>query len=350
MITGYQKAKFVSITQEQKDKVLRLSIFAALIVVFGIVYGLSGDQEEVPVSDLPAVSSESGGTVDKPLKPILKPVVPSFDVVRIGQQGTGVIAGRGTPTAKMEVMIGERVLGSATADMAGEWVLILERPLEPGSVELTIRSSLPDGSTLVSDDVVVVNVPERVAESFVESEKEGVVAVLTPRDGKGASRVLQRPGATPVGEIGDSLTLDTMDYSDDGIATVSGRALPRAQVVLYLDNGFWGQVKATDEGKWTIQPQKAVGAGKHLLRIDQVLDGGDVQLRIEQPFELGRPVDFDMQSGQVVVQPGNSLWHIARRVYGSGLRFTMIFQNNSDQIRDPNLIYPGQLFELPKKK
>ena len=49
----------------------------------------------------------------------------------------------------------------------------------------------------------------------------------------------------------------------------------------------------------------------------------------------------------VVVEPGNSLWRIARRTYGQGTRFTLIFDANRDRIRDPDLIYPGQVFNLP---
>jgi nucleoid-associated protein YgaU len=48
-----------------------------------------------------------------------------------------------------------------------------------------------------------------------------------------------------------------------------------------------------------------------------------------------------------IVQPGNSLWRIARRSYGEGLRYTVIYDANKDQIRDPDLIYPGQVFVLP---
>ena len=48
------------------------------------------------------------------------------------------------------------------------------------------------------------------------------------------------------------------------------------------------------------------------------------------------------------VQPGNSLWRLARRSYGEGLRYTEIYEANKDQIRNPDLIYPGQVFVLPK--
>ena len=48
-----------------------------------------------------------------------------------------------------------------------------------------------------------------------------------------------------------------------------------------------------------------------------------------------------------IVQPGNSLWRIARRSYGAGLRYTVIYEANRSQIRRPDLIYPGQVFTIP---
>ncbi len=45
---------------------------------------------------------------------------------------------------------------------------------------------------------------------------------------------------------------------------------------------------------------------------------------------------------------GDNLWQISRRVYGSGLRYTVIYDANQEQIRDPDRIFPGQIFVLPK--
>ena len=63
--------------------------------------------------------------------------------------------------------------------------------------------------------------------------------------------------------------------------------------------------------------------------------------------EVAAPAEVAVAEGRVVVQPGNSLWRIARRVYGEGPRYTVIYQANQEQIRDPDLIYPGQIFTVP---
>ncbi len=48
-----------------------------------------------------------------------------------------------------------------------------------------------------------------------------------------------------------------------------------------------------------------------------------------------------------IVSKGDSLWRISQRIYGRGYRYTVIYGANQTQIRNPNLIYPGQIFVLP---
>ena len=50
-----------------------------------------------------------------------------------------------------------------------------------------------------------------------------------------------------------------------------------------------------------------------------------------------------------IVQPGNSLWRISKRIFGEGVRYTIIYESNSDFIKDPDLIYPGQILTIPVK-
>lgn len=52
-------------------------------------------------------------------------------------------------------------------------------------------------------------------------------------------------------------------------------------------------------------------------------------------------------AGRAIIRRGDNLWTIAKRVYGSGLKYTTIFEANEDQIRSPDRIYPGQVFQLP---
>jgi nucleoid-associated protein YgaU len=77
-----------------------------------------------------------------------------------------------------------------------------------------------------------------------------------------------------------------------------------------------------------------------------VPDDSDVPTMVAEP--VGDPEGQRFASGKAIIRHGDNLWTIARRVYGRGIKYTTIYTANSDQIRDPDLIYPGQVFDLPE--
>lgn len=271
---------------------------------------------------------------------------PSFDVVRVTRGGTGVIAGRAEPGATVEVLANGKPIGTVEADNRGEWVLIFDDPLASGGSELSLTSRLPGEAAIDSPNIVVVVVPEQEEKGFVPSSDEGVVAIRTPRDGMGQSTILQKPRMSP--DFGGGLMLETIDYDGEGAATIAGRAAARADVRVYLDNELIGTVQTDDNSRWSLMPETKIPPGEHVLRLDQVIEEGEVQLRVEVPFNREKPLDLSRSEGSIVVRPGNNLWQISRKLYGTGFRYTVIFGANKDHIRDPDLIYPGQIFALPK--
>ena len=64
--------------------------------------------------------------------------------------------------------------------------------------------------------------------------------------------------------------------------------------------------------------------------------------------QAAKAIDPDQpRSGKVVIQPGNNLWKLSRVIYGKGMSYTVIYEANKEQIRNPDLIYPGQIFATP---
>ena len=47
------------------------------------------------------------------------------------------------------------------------------------------------------------------------------------------------------------------------------------------------------------------------------------------------------------VKSGDCLWNIAKRFYGNGAQYTKIYNANRGKIKNPNLIYPGQVLTIP---
>ena len=296
---------------------------------------------------------------------------PSFDIVRVTPTGEAVIAGRATPGASVTVLDGGQVLGVVVADARGEWVLLPGSPLPPGSRELSIVEQRPGSAEpLLSEKVVLLVVPEpsrTVTGAPAAGGDAGALAVAVPREGQGASRVLQAPavpneGGSSAGvETGDGapasavaaplppggVVVETMDYDAAGRVALGGRAQAGSSVQIYLDNILLGRADTDAEGRWQHSPERRIDPGLYTLRADQVAGSGKVTARVELPIQISRIPDTLPEGRKLVVQPGNSLWRLARATYGEGIRYTMIYEANRSQIRDPDLIYPGQIFELP---
>jgi nucleoid-associated protein YgaU len=262
------------------------------------------------------------------------PSLPAFDVVRVDAKGNTVMAGRAAPGAAVLILDGDKEIGRVTADNNGEWVFTPDAPLPPGTRQLGLRM-IDKGKTTASDKVVVMSVPAQGGE---------VLIVEQARDG-GKSRVLQGAGAAAGLK---TLSVDSADYDATGKVGLSGKAEPGAMVQVYFDNAFIGRATADEKGYWQVEAAGKATPGNHKLRADQIGANDSVIARVELPFPVDA-VKLTGNIGEVTVVKGNSLWRIARRAYGDGMFYTVIFEANQSQIKDPNLIYPGQVFTLPNK-
>lgn len=296
--------------------------FAVAVAALVLTKSLQTEGTQVPAAGVPAVA------VAPPV--VVAAGVPSFDVVRVGEKGDTVTAGRAQPQAEVVLHEGDRELGRAQADERGEWVLVPTLPLAPGVRSLWLESRDADGTARRSAEPVIVVVPEGAAQP---------VLALAPRKG-GAPRLMQGPG----GE-GGPVTIDLIDRDAAGALFVGGRAVAGAQVHVYLDNRFLGYAAADGEGAWKLVAAKAAARG--LVRADMVDQRGKVRARVE--VELPQPATTTVPGSEAVtVEAGASLWTIARRAYGDGAAYTVIYAANKDNIRDPDRIYPGQVVQVPK--
>ena len=266
------------------------------------------------------------------------PIVPSFDIVKVDPSGHAVIAGRAAPGAKVTVLDGDKPLGQVTADARGEWVLVPNDAMSPGERQLTLEATDPKtGAKTKSSDTVALAV--------APAQGSGTVAVLLPGNASEPAQALQTPNAR-----NGSLSLDTAEYGPDGKLMLSGHAAPGATLRLYANNQLVATVTADSGGKWSSVSARPQAAGKIELRIDQLNADGSVAQRVAEPFEPQAAAGSaaNVPTGNYTVESGNSLWTIARKTYGNGTQYTVIFGANKQLIRDPNLIYPGQIITLPK--
>jgi len=233
-----------------------------------------------------------------------------------------------------------------------------EESTQPEVVETTAEETVaeevteePTPEADVTNDEIVVS-----EESVQASDDEPVVEVV--EDSSPAVllvegddvQVLQPASETPV--VMDQLSISAISYSDEGAVQLSGIS-PAGFLRVYLNNTAVMELIVPEPGEWKAELID-VAPGVYTLRIDQVGENGEVVQRVETPFKREEPAKV-IEAAQTrrplvsvqVVQPGSTLWAISRENYGSGVLFVRIFEANKDQIRDPDLIYPGQIFDLP---
>jgi len=263
------------------------------------------------------------------------PIAPGFDVIRVTRDGRAVMAGRASPGAEIHIKSGDQLLGQTQADKYGDWVLIPETALKPGAQMLTLSAQLGQDGPVLSKDSAIISVP-------AQEHEEVFVAVSQP--GK-ATRILDQgetdPAASP------EVSVAGIDLAPEGGAILSGRAEPGRLVRVYVNNQIAGEAVANDKGDWELAFKGPIGPGAHSLRGDQLDSQGKVLLRAEVTFSRSGAGRLEMGAQQVVVMQGNALWEIARKIYGSGIAYSMIFTSNQQQIRNPDLIYPGQVLDIP---
>jgi len=249
--------------------------------------------------------------------------------------------------------------------------------LDPGEHSFTLESVPEDApadqpAEKESDSSVVVLVPQ-VAKDIAgraSNQPAGALAIEVPKSGSGPTRVMNVPNEPAESSAGAAKVpeISAIDYDAQGRAILSGRAPGGARLFVYLDNQSIGETAANENGLWSFTPSTPIAPGLHVVRVDQVDATGKVLARAQTPFEqaavplaaqagsstqgtaAGAAQDTSntaIEGGKIVVQPGNSLWKLARQSYGHGIRYTVIYEANKEQISNPDLIYPGQVFAVP---
>lgn len=336
--------------------------------------------------------------------------VPAFDLMRVERDGSAVVAGRSEPGAIIALLSNGKVVGRGIANATGEFAIVLDEPLAPGAHSVTLEVHNAEGETTAqSVQSLAVSVPQDPASgevlvmlnapgtaSQILQKPEALDAETTTAGGDAATdqvavAATDKPdapapsenAATPdtaapdaagvapqVPEGAPTVTVDAVETEDSKVY-VAGAGEPNSDVRVYLDNELVGEARADSKGRWLLEAESDVAPGEVDVRADQVAPKtGAVTARAEVTFNRAdeddivlRPVAASgslgggegasgdaakRQIANIIIRSGDNLWTISQRRYGEGLRYTTIYQANKDQIRDPDLIYPGQVFMMPE--
>ena len=202
-----------------------------------------------------------------------------------------------------------------------------------------------------SETVELAEASEAAPEAALEAEEAAPTILLADSEGV---RVIQSGGSGP--QVVDNVSIDAINYDSAGEVALTGRSSGPGSVRVYIDNRPILDSVVGADGQWRADLPD-VDTGTYTLRVDELNAQGTVVSRTETPFRR-EPVEAIQALDQgatterapvalITVQPGNTLWGIARDKYGEGLLYVRVFEANAGRIRDPDLIYPGQIFTVP---
>ncbi|SDW25353.1 Nucleoid-associated protein YgaU, contains BON and LysM domains [Ruegeria halocynthiae] len=357
---------------------------------------LAIESTEPAAQDAPAESVEQAPTV----------VAPVLDQIFVEHDGNTLLSGNAEPGSEVSVLLDGETVHSFVVDESGQFAEFLSIPFADDARGLVLQTRSGE-ETSRSDDYLIAALPSPVTPDVPAAPADGPVADATEAQtteaeatGEGETEVAESsvPAAADAetatepqpesggaadqqiailrsGEEGVELVqppsvqdtppkqiaLDTIGYSDTGDVKLTGRARDGSAVRLYLDNQLVADLAPATDGQWRGEVE-GIDPGVYTLRVDEVAPDGTVVSRLETPFkrepietlravEANEPGDTLAETPairSVTVQKGDTLWAISRDRFGDGVLYVKLFEANKNAIRNPDLIYPGQIFTIPE--
>lgn len=328
-----------------------------------------------PVTDSPVTAASEGA----PETPVETAEAASEGTPEVAEPAAEVATPPDTPLTVAETAgQGSDATGTPPQAQAGATAEVAQ---STAAEDATSTPAADTAATLAADQPASETA---TAERTAPTEPAAPVVIIANEEGVKVVQPAQ-PASTKADRIAD-LILDAISYSDAGAVELAGRGQPDSFVRAYLNNRLQTEAAIAETGQWEITLD-GIDAGIYTLRIDQLDASGKVTSRVETPFKreaeekvaaANAAASTASQSAATVagadsaqasdtvaataaesapatppvrvvtVQPGNTLWAIARDHYGEGLLYVRVFQANRDLIRNPDLIYPGQVFTVPE--
>ena len=294
-------------------------------------------------------------------------------MVNVDPSGEAVIAGRAAPNAKVELRDDGKTVAEATADAAGQFVII-PPALAPGDHSLSLAARAEKAQPTISSTVAVsVPAPEvKVAVSAPPPEAKAAGALRQ----RMRWRLLRRcgPWRRRRPAVGSRVAIQSVEADGAGALVARGSAEPNAMVRLYLNDAGVADAKTQLDGRWSLTIKGGMTPGGYLMRADEINPGNaTVVATANTPFDYpaapadAAPTAPSATSGTAGQSPapspadpvielvetervatGHTLWELSRNYYGDPTRYPEIYEANKWEIHNPNLIYPGEVFVVPK--
>ncbi len=261
----------------------------------------------------------------------------TFDIVRISKNGDVVMAGKSEPNETIELLDGEEIIAEVSSDENGEWIWVSGFPIKSGIKKFKLQYKNNVNTSSLSDQTVIV---------LVDNDEN-----IIPKVARVLNSDVESIDILNLEKINDSITLDVLSYSPPGLVIISGRTIPNTEIEIFKSAESFGKTKSNENGIWKFVIKKNDYSNQEISIKAKINDETLILTYNENEIQKRfKKTNFEFYDDRIIVQKGNSLWSIARKTLGGGLFYTEIYKNNLGKIKNPNLIYPGQVFNIPIKR
>ncbi len=299
----------------------------------------------------PAGGQQQASLPPAPQAPAARPGVKIVSV-EAEEGGRLFVSGEAAPGATVRLYLNETLIAPGGVGSDGKVSFAIGRGVRPGDYRVRIDDVDPVSGAVKSRAEVAFNVPAPLAVPLPPQAS----AVTTPPQIAGVSPAIATPPATSMAPPSAQALRPAPSAQDQasGSAPASppvGQAGPPRNQTAAPAPGPQPDTPAAP-GASPTRPREVASAepgrspaGQSAGAANPAQDGGRPAAPDDRMFPPGTIVIPDINT--TIVSRGDNLWRISQRVYGRGTRYTVIYGANQPQIRNPNLIYPGQVFVLP---
>ncbi|MCZ7493294.1 LysM peptidoglycan-binding domain-containing protein [Agrobacterium rhizogenes] len=338
-------------------------------------------QPQAAPSQQPAATSEpSANTASAPLAgtaapSAAAPLTSSVQVTAVEFEGSKIfVAGSAPAGSTVRALVDDREIGKSTTEASGHFVVEGDVDLSVGSHIITVEELNADGTAKVRVRVPFERPQTDQATVAMQTPSASSSATATAAPAENQSTASDRAAFEKLrADVAKAFGILSNLYKDQATPALDQAIAGRSAVVIGLKSlsefrtaaatepaftAFAGDITAkarqllTSVEAW---PNDVAAIGKGIASLASRL----AELHITAPAAPAPqapagPQTFEQaplaeSQNSVIIRRGDTLWQISRRVYGQGVRYTTIYLANEDQIKNPDLIEPGQIFGVPKE-
>jgi len=327
-----------------------------------------------PAADKAETSDKDSGTSLQP--PNVTPAAPlTIDLARVKPDGAAVFAGTAAPNAKIRIFEGDILLGETIANANGEWVIVLKKSLAAGQHLISVAMERSDGTTEMADRSLAVEIyqdteTKPLVALLPETATEVPVLIQSPDDVDKTKSAATASEATASGTIvADAaeaapakpqaksqiaasqvaaLAPSAIVWRDASRILISGISRGGVRVTVNDAKGQFGEALVLADGAWQVAGSLDMDIAVNQLRFALFDDANQIIARYDLPVKARDLAKGQDGSPLVVVNKGDMLWRIAYHQLGEGVKYVDIVRRNQQDIADPDLIYPKQIFAVPQ--